>query len=131
MKILIAEDDFTSRLLLQEMMKSYGLSHIAVNGKEAVAAVQLALKMGAPYDLICLDVLMPEMDGHEALKEIRLIEEDQGFVGKGRAKIIMTTSLADKTNVMKARDSECDYYLIKPYDRVKLQQALYTLNLVT
>ncbi len=131
MKILIAEDDFTSRLLLQEMMKSYGLSHIAVNGKEAVAAVQLALKMGAPYDLICLDVLMPEMDGHEALKEIRLIEEDQGFVGKGRAKIIMTTSLADKTNVMKARDSECDYYLIKPYDRVKLQQALYTFNLVT
>ena len=130
MKMLIAEDDFTSRLLLQEMMKGYGLAHIAVNGKEAVAAVHLALKMGTPYDLICLDVMMPEMDGHEALKEIRLIEDKEGLAGQGRARIIMTTSLADKNNVVKASESQCDYYLIKPYDRVKLQQALYTLNLV-
>jgi two-component system, chemotaxis family, chemotaxis protein CheY len=130
MKILIAEDDFTSRLLLQEMMKGYGLAHIAVNGKEAVAAVHLALQMGTPYDLICLDVMMPEMDGHEALKEIRLIEDKEGLSGQGRARIIMTTSLADKTNVVKASESQCDYYLIKPYDRVKLQQALYKLNLV-
>lgn len=130
MKMLIAEDDFTCRLLLQEMMKGYGLAHIAVNGKEAVAAVHLALKMGTPYDLICLDVMMPEMDGHEALKEIRLIEDKEGLEGQGRARIIMTTSLADKTNVVKASESQCDYYLIKPYDRVKLQQALYKLNLV-
>jgi two-component system, chemotaxis family, chemotaxis protein CheY len=130
MKILIAEDDFTSRLLLQELLKSYGLFHLAVNGKEAVEAVRLALEAGEPYHLICLDIMMPEMDGQQALVEIRQLEEIKGIPGQARAKIIMTTALADKANVMKASEHQCDYYLIKPYDRLKLQQALYKLNLI-
>lgn len=131
MKILIAEDDFTSRLLLQEMLKRYGLSHIAVTGKEAVAAVQLAFKMNNHYDLICLDVMMPEMDGHDALKAIRMIEDERGLTNRHqRAKVIMTTSLSDKANVIKANENQCDYYLIKPYDIVKLQQALSKLRLI-
>ena len=130
MKILIAEDDFTSRMILQELLKSYGQSHIAVTGKEAIEAVSLSLQARDPYHLICLDIMMPEMDGLEALKEIRQLEEKQGIEGSDRVKIIMTTALADKANVMKAREHQCDYYLIKPYDRVKLRQALYKLNLV-
>ena len=66
MKTLIVEDDFTSRLLLQEILKRFGEIHIAVNGKEAVAAVRSAMDAGVPYDLICLDMMMPEMDGREA-----------------------------------------------------------------
>ena len=69
MKTLIVEDDFTSRLLLQELLKKYGRSHIAVNGLEAVEAVRLALDENEPYDLICLDILMPQMDGQLALRE--------------------------------------------------------------
>lgn len=130
MNILIAEDNFTSRLFLQELLKSYGLPHIAVNGKEAVEAVRLAMKAGKPYQLICLDVLMPEMDGQEALKEIRLIEDEYVIAGPDRVKIIMTTSLADKANVMRATENQCDYYLIKPYDKAKLIQALSILKLV-
>ena len=63
MKTLIVEDDFTSRLYLQELLKGYGPTHIAVNGKEAIEATHLALEAGEPYNLICLDIMMPEMDG--------------------------------------------------------------------
>jgi two-component system chemotaxis response regulator CheY len=130
MKALIVEDDFTSRLLLQEILKLYGTIHIAVNGKEAVEAVRLTLEAGEPYGLICLDIMMPEMDGQEALKEIRLMEETKGIAGPDRVKIIMTTALADKTNVMKAREHQCDYYLIKPIDKAKLLPELRKMRVI-
>ena len=84
MKTLIVEDDFTSRLLLQELLKGYGPAHVAVNGKEAVEAARMAMDAGEPYDLICLDIMMPEMDGHGALKEIRAQEEARGSCLVGR-----------------------------------------------
>ena len=70
LRILLAEDDFTSRLLLQTFLSRYGECHIAVNGREAVAAFRLALEQGQRYDLICMDIMMPEMDGGEAVREI-------------------------------------------------------------
>lgn len=130
MKTLIVEDDFTNRLLLQELLKSYGPCHIAVNGKEAVEAVSLALEAGQPYDLICLDIMMPEMDGQEALRAIRLLEETKGVARPGRAKIIMTTALADKANVIQARDQQCDCFLVKPVQKAKLLQELRRLTLI-
>ncbi len=63
MKSLIVEDDFSSRLILLELLKSSGPTHVAVNGKEAVDAVRKGLEENEPFDLICLDIMMPEMDG--------------------------------------------------------------------
>ena len=63
MKALVVEDDFTSRLIMQEMLLGYGSVHIAVNGREALDAFMVAFEKGAPYDLICLDIMMPELDG--------------------------------------------------------------------
>ena len=129
MKTLIVEDDFTSRLLLQEFLKSYGPSHVAVNGNEAVEAVGLALEAGEPYDLICLDILMPEMDGQTALKEIRALEESQGIASTRGAKIIMTTALDDPANVMHAFYELCDAYVFKPIAKAKLLQELEKMGL--
>jgi two-component system, chemotaxis family, chemotaxis protein CheY len=129
MKTLIAEDDLTSRQLLHEYLKEYGATTVAANGKQAVEAARLALEADEPYDLICLDIMMPEMDGQEALKEIRLLEERKGITGLDRAKIVMTTALSDKTNVIKASQHRCDCYLVKPYSRAKLLQELRNLKL--
>jgi two-component system chemotaxis response regulator CheY len=129
-KILIAEDDFISRLLLQELLKTYGQAHVAVNGREALEAVRVALESDRPYDLICLDIMMPEMSGQDALKEIRRAEESRGVPGQARAKIIMTTALADKANVVTARDQQCDSFLVKPIERTRLVGELRRLKLI-
>ena len=75
MKTLIVEDDFTSRLFLQTFLSRYGDCHMAVNGKEAVEAFQMATDNGSPYHLICMDIMMPEMDGQEAVRQVRALEE--------------------------------------------------------
>ncbi len=130
MKTLIVEDDFTSRLLLQELLKNFGLSQIAVNGKEAVEAFRIALAAGEPYDLICLDIMMPEMDGKEALRLIRLQEEQQGILSSNGVKIVMTTALGDMRNVADAYRNLCDAYITKPIDKEKLYRELQALELI-
>ncbi len=130
MKTLIVEDDFSSRLLLQEFLKSYGESHIAVNGKEAVEAVRVSLEWGLPYDLICLDIMMPEMDGQEALRLIRDLEEAQGILSTHGAKIVMTTAIDDSHNVMAAFHNLCDGYLTKPINKTQLVATLRKLSLI-
>ena len=69
MKTLIVEDDFTSRLLMQELLKGFGMVNVAVDGQEGVEAVRLALKNGEPYNLVCLDIMMPELDGQQTLRD--------------------------------------------------------------
>ena len=129
MRTLIVEDDFTNRLLLQQLLKDYGQSHIAVNGQEAVEAMQLALEANDPYNLICLDIMMPKMNGQDTLKEIRRIEAKKGIARAECAKVIMLTALSDKTNVLEAIQHQCDCYLIKPCSKEKLLQELRNLKL--
>ena len=132
MKTLIVEDDFTGRLLLQELLKHYGPTHIAVNGQEAVEAVRLALEADEPYNLICLDIMMPELDGHAALKQIRALEEEAGTFVTYRTKIVMTTTLlSDTQNAAAAYRSLCDAYLAKPIDKPKLLETLRRLQLIS
>ena len=89
------------------------------------------MEASEPYDLICLDIMMPEMDGQEALKEIRQMEEKAGITGSDFTKIIMTTALADKANVVKADSRGCDYFLVKPIQKAKLQEELRKLKLIS
>jgi two-component system, chemotaxis family, chemotaxis protein CheY len=130
MKTLIVEDDFTSRVLLQELLKSYGQLHVAVNGKEAIEAVRSSLDTGEFYDLICLDIQMPEMDGHSALKEIRSMEEAKGRTPANRSRVFMTTALADKDNIMEAIKGQCDYFLAKPIQKKTLLKELRRFKLI-
>ncbi len=102
MRSLIVEDDFTSRLLLERLLHEYGPSESAINGREAVAAVERALKIRQPYDLICIDIKMPEMDGQQALQEIRALEDAHGTPTGHGAKIVMTTVSRDKTDIIRA-----------------------------
>jgi two-component system chemotaxis response regulator CheY len=129
-KTLIVEDEITSRVLLRELLKRYGLPHVAMNGKEAVEAVSSAIEARDPYDLICLDIMMPEMNGQEALKRIRQMEAEAGFEPARRAKVIMTTAYADRDNVLEAIKSQCDYFLVKPIDGRALLDELRRMGLI-
>jgi len=124
MKILIVDDDFTSRKLLLKILSEYGACDVAANGKEAVDAFNAALNEWEAYDLVCLDIMMPEMDGHEVLKEIRSIEKSKNIHGLDGAKVIMTTALDDSDNVKSAFREQCEAYLVKPIEKDKLVATL-------
>jgi len=130
MKTLIVEDDFTSRLVLQTFLSRYGECHIAVNGWEAVEAFRSALAGGQPYDLICMDIMMPEMDGREAAKHVRALEEAQGILPASGVKIVMTTAVNDVKEVMRCFGELCDAYLVKPINLSELLQAGKVYHLV-
>lgn len=127
MKILVVEDDFASRLALQKLMTRFGEVHVAVNGKEAMVAYQAGQDERQPYDLICLDIMLPEMDGQEVLKEIRAIEASQRIAK--RTRIIMTTALDNKENVI-AAGPLCDAYIVKPINHKILFDRLKKLGLI-
>ena len=109
---------------------SYGECHIAVNGREAIAAFQAALKSGQRYNLVCMDIMMPEMDGQTAVKQIRALEEGAGILSTDGVKIFMTTVLDNVKNVMPSFQSLCDAYLFKPVDTRKLLNHLGEFQLI-
>jgi two-component system, chemotaxis family, chemotaxis protein CheY len=131
MKFLVVEDDFFSRKLLNIQLSRYGQCDVAVNGKEAVQAVRNAFREGQPYDLICLDIAMPEMDGQEALRAIRELEKEVGHSGLDGVKIIMTTAFEDSKTIMTAFNSGCEAYLVKPINQAKLIAEMEKLGLMT
>lgn len=130
MQILIVDDDISSRKILQKYLSSYGDCDIAVDGKEALRIFENALKRNESYDLVCLDIMMPEVDGQEALKEIRRIEAEKGILGLDCAKVIMTTALSDFSNIKIAFRAQCEAYLIKPIEKQKLVKTLKELNCI-
>jgi two-component system chemotaxis response regulator CheY len=130
LRILLVEDDFICRRLLQTFLSRYGECHIAVNGKEAVEAFRSAFEQGQKYDLICMDIMMPEMDGREAVRQVRAFEEAHGVLSTYGAKIIMTTALDDVRQVIRSFQVLCDAYLVKPIDLAQLLAHMKTYRLV-
>ena len=124
MKILIAEDDFISRKIINTQLAPLGEVDIAANGNEALTAVKMAVDADQPYDLICLDIMMPEVDGIMALKKIRQLEAQKGLDPEARSKIIMTTALSDKSHVVAAAQAKCDGFLVKPIEKDRLFDEL-------
>ncbi len=111
-KVLIVDDSFVDRKLLVEILKKRAECDIASNAKEAVEACNLAINENKPYDVILLDVEMPDINGIEFLESVRSIEEEAGVaLGKG-IPIVMVT--AHKEAFMKAFKEGCDDYILKP-----------------
>ena len=130
MKILIAEDDFASRKFMLRFLSQYGECDITVDGMEAVDAFAMALESNEPYDLVCLDIMMPALDGYQALKGIRDLEKEKGIPEEKQAKIIMTTALSEGRNVTKAFELGCVAYAGKPIDQTKFENVLKKLELI-
>jgi two-component system chemotaxis response regulator CheY len=130
MRVLIVDDDFISRRLLHKILSTYGDCDIAVDGAEAIRAFELAWSEGKPYDLICMDIVMPNVDGQEALKTIREMERERSIHFAHEVKVIMTTSLTDPQSVEDAiYKGGAASYLIKPVSRSTIVSVLEKLGL--
>lgn len=131
MRTLIVDDDLVSRRILQRLLASYGECHAAANGREAVEAFSLAHADREPYDLVCLDIMMPEMDGQACLKELRRIETELKIASAEEAKIFMVSALDGMQTVAEAYyDGGCSAYLVKPISWETLLSALREHRLI-
>jgi len=127
---LVVDDSLTCRTLLRAFLSEYGDCAAVTNSWEAVDAVDKAFDRGQRYDLICMDINMPEMDGYEALKAIRKTEYDRGIMGLDCTKIVMTSVRDDPGSVMAAFRAGCEAYIIKPVKKPRLLKEIRALGLI-
>ena len=127
MRILIAEDDRLSRVFLKKFLSSYGTCDVAVDGMEALDAFMEAVKQKEPYDLLCLDIMMPRVDGLKVLKAIRVLEKQHNIK---HTCIKMITALADVEYVDQALELGCDAYAAKPIDTEKVESVMRNFKLI-
>lgn len=133
MKILIVEDDFISRKILHKVLSDYGECDVAVDGEEALAAISQALDSKEPYKLVCLDIMLPNIDGQEVLRRLRKMEADRGIAlgdTEHGMSVVMTTSLEEPKHFMQSMRSGCEGYVPKPIDRQRLLKTLREIGLV-
>jgi two-component system chemotaxis response regulator CheY len=130
MRSLIVEDDYITSQVMQEIILSYGESEIVENGSDAIAKFKNAIAENNPFDIIFLDIMMPEMDGQKVLESIRNIEKENNIQGLDSCKIIMTTALDDFENIKKAFINQAEGYVVKPLDKEKISKVLKDLGMI-
>ncbi len=114
--ILVIEDDPRSIRLMELILDSYGYQVvIARNGKEGLAAARRQ-----PFDLILLDLMLPEVDGFEVLIEL---ESDPALAD---IPVVVTSARARPTTKEEAMGLGADFYLTKPYRKAELLDVITT-----
>jgi len=131
MKCLIVEDDRISSQVLEKMISRHGSFASATDGRKGVDLFLEAHEAERPFDLILMDIMIPEIDGLQSVQAIRAKEASLKVPPVQRAKIIMTTALDDPRTIMKALyESDADSYLVKPIRLQKLEEELRALKLI-
>lgn len=130
MRILIVEDDKVSSLFLQKTLEEYGDCDITVDGMETLEAYLLSLQEDKPYDLICLDIMIPKINGVKVLKSIRDLERKKRMKKNQCVKVLVITALAETEFISGSLNDGYDIYLAKPIDKKKLKEAMSKLELL-
>lgn len=130
MKILIVEDDLMSREMMSVILEPYGECCLASNGEEGLDAFRSALDRGHGYDLVCLDLVMPGLTGHEVLRTMRHLEEERNILPPDSAKVLVISSMRDSGNIMGAFINQCESYIVKPVDSNDVLKHLHSFGLI-
>ncbi len=130
LKILIVEDDETARNVTARYLSDFGECDIASDGEVAMELFLESRAGGRPYDVIFLDILMPNMSGRKVLDRIRDIEDHENISERDRTRVIITSSLSDPGSISGAFKSRCEGYLVKPFGREDLERQLQSLEII-
>ena len=115
-KILVVDDIEMNQQLAKHIMQSWGFTvDVAANGKEAVEKVEKN-----SYDLVLMDIQMPEMDGYEATRSIRKMDNAE----KRDVPIIAMTAHAMSGEAEKCKNAGMNDYISKPFDIKNLHSKI-------
>lgn len=130
MRILVVDDEIVSREKLGKIMDSFGECEKVDSGRSALTAFQKSIMTGKGFDLVTLDISMPDMDGTEVLQELRNLEKQ--FLPKEhtKSKILMVTGHSEKDTVISCIQGGCSGYLLKPFNKVNISEKLQELELI-
>jgi two-component system, chemotaxis family, chemotaxis protein CheY len=132
LKCLVVDDDELGRELIAHYLDGVADCEMAENGIMAVEMFRYAFEGGNPYDLIILDIVMPEMDGNTAAKEIRTIEKEWGVSITEGVDIIVLSSLNTPGDVIQAYlSARSAAHLVKPVHPDKLRATLNKMGICT
>lgn len=129
MRILVVDDEVVSRKKMMKSVSELGSCEGVQNGNAALSAVRTALEEWKLYDLITLDISMPDISGTDVLTSIRALETERGLDDEERATILMVTSHSDIETV-KACVGKCDGYIIKPFNKEVIMEKLKKTGLI-
>lgn len=128
MKILVADDELVSRKKLEQIVTQIGDCVATETGGEAITAFEHAWEGGLPFDVIFLDISMPDMSGIDVLKNIRQIEADKGITRARRARVLMVTSHSDQKIVVSSLEAGCDNFIVKPFNKESVLEKLNNIG---
>jgi two-component system chemotaxis response regulator CheY len=130
-KTLIVEDELTSRVIMEKFLSPHGKVTICLDGDEGLKAFASALNSPEPFDLVCMDFMLPGIDGRDALARIREMEEKKGSPPSARAKVIMTTGLSNIDTEYGDVKAMSNAILIKPIRKDVFLETLRELGLIS
>jgi two-component system chemotaxis response regulator CheY len=131
MRVLIVDKEKESVALLWSNLTALGDLTVVNDGETAYNAFCAAIDDGKPFDLVCLDTNLPQVDGIDLLAGLRQYEESQGIVAKAGAKILVTTQVCSIDNYYAASSAGCTTFLCKPLDWDKIARELSRLGVLT
>jgi len=130
MKFLIVDDEFVSRKKAHKILSQYGECDVAINGLEALNAYVKAQNENDPYNLIFLDINMPDLNGPQVVTKIRQWEKTKGVASSDAVKIIMISADGSKETIKAALKEGCEAFLVKPVTREKLALAFRQVHYI-
>jgi two-component system, chemotaxis family, chemotaxis protein CheY len=124
MKILIADDDSSSLSKITAILEEMGACTAVESGTDAVKTFGDALSKAEPFDLVTLDIDMPDLDGIKVLQKIRMMEEEKKIPKSNRSRIIMVSGKSDKNTLITCLKAGCDSFIVKPFNITTLIEKM-------
>lgn len=130
MRVLIVEDTLINQEFLKMIMEEHGECVVVESGEAAISVFEEAVS-SAPFDLVFMDIMLPGMDGLQALEHIRDIEKKHNVTAGRETKAIFTTALDDDDKASRAyMQGQAIAYITKPIRQDEIEQELRNFELI-
>lgn len=132
MRILIVDDDYVSGVKLKAILAAYGDCDLAPSGQIALELIEAATESSKYYDLIMLDLHLPDISGQDVLYKTRSLENKllKNLKISENSKVVVVTGSSDKSEMLRILSIGADKYLQKPFNYNSIKTVLDELEIV-